>query len=220
MRFHRKGKEHKAKAVAYRKESREHKWVLYILMALAALLSLYYFFTSGAMSLETYAELLFLIIGSALLADLMHKRNLSMLKPAVAVFCIAMLTGLTVGGISHLVQPASAYTFANGQVTSSNGAITTIIPYVTPPSTSFASSLIPCITMLGDGATCSASQLPTSLDVSWFEDEVFNLMIGVVNAVIYIANLMLSATIDLIGATSGVLETEEESAEEDLGGLS
>ena len=199
MRFHRKGKEHKAKETAYRRESREHTWVLYILISLAALLSVYYFFTNGALSVETYAALLFLVIGTALVADLLHKRNLKMLKLIVFVFCASLIGGALVGGLSHAVQPAYAYTFANGQITSSDGKITTIIPYVTPPNVSGAA--LSCTG--SNGPICQIAQLgagATTLTLTWLEDTIANLVIDVVNAVIYIVNLVIVVVVDSVGA--------------------
>lgn len=202
MRFSRKGgKERKARQTAYRKEAWEHKWVALLLALFWGLLTVYYAF-SGALSTEAYLGLSLLLLGAGLIDDFLHKRNLRDLKLVVVVFCASLLAGLLVGAASQATQPAYAYTNSGGTVTSSNGKVTVNVPYVVPPSTSFAASLIPCIGLVDGSAAspCSSSSLGTTLTVTWFEDEIANLLIGAVNIVIYVANVIVGAIVDVVGA--------------------
>lgn len=89
MRFRRRT-EKKAAVGAFRKEVRTHKWFLYVLATLASLLIVYETST-GALTLQGFAALLFLLLLAGFIRDWIHKRNLKMLRLVLTIFSITMV---------------------------------------------------------------------------------------------------------------------------------
>ncbi len=175
----RRGSERKEAGRAFRREKRTHLWFLYLLSAAMALI-LVYEAATGSLSLQTFAAVLFFLLLLGFVGDWIHKRNVKMLRMVLAVFGVCLLSSAFFS-----VPVARAYSFSNGIVTASNGAVSVQIPYVTPPNTNFATTTfigpIPLIDTTGVAAP----------SILWFEDILINLLLDIANAVIYVANIVI-----------------------------
>ena len=113
---------------------------------------------------------------------------------------LAMLASLPF----YPVPVAAAYSFSNGQITSTNGAITVPIPYIIPPSPASANSLLSLLSPIcgGEGQDPCPSFFSDAL--KWFESIIVNFLIDVVNALIQVVNMILGFLVELIGGVLAV----------------
>lgn len=197
----RRFRERNVKERAFRKEVHTHKTLLYILTVLGFLF-LVYEFATGSLSLQLFAGVIFALVFVAFVGDVIHKRNVKMLKLVLAVFAGTFFV-FAFGATPLAVH---AYTLTTGgtgsltaSVTSSNGEITAPIPYVTPPSTNFASTqFIGDIPLVCGGTTGTACPDFNANPLGWFGDQLVNLLIDVVNALLYVLNILIGFLVAIV----------------------
>lgn len=97
------------------------------------------------------------------------------------------------------VPIVAAYSFSNGQITSTNGAITVPIPYIAPPPAGAPSSLLSPIPSIcgGQGQTPCPDFFSDAL--KWFESLAVNFLIDIANALIQVVNMILGFLVELVG---------------------
>lgn len=112
---------------------------------------------------------------------------------------------LSVVLLATLFVPAVyAYSFSNGQVTSSDGRITVPIPYVNQPATVYPDTYIKEIAYACGADTGVVCPSFVADWLKWLESMIVNLLIDVGNALIIVANVIIGTIVKFIGGLISV----------------
>ena len=178
----------KEKAHAFKLEGQKHQGVMYILLGFLGLLFVYEIVTAS-LSTTSFAAFILVILLALLVEAGFHGHG----KKLAVLMIPLLLAGTMMLGTVPQTQ-SSAYTFANGDITSTNGAITVPIPYIYAFNVNFVNTnlinTIPEITVPNFNSNM----------VGWITDVFVNILISFGNAAIYAINVLLGFMIAVFQA--------------------